>query len=484
MLPLLLPLLWAGEQSRGPPGGSAHFPFPTGPLAQDDRYQLTVQKSVTVQEGLCISVPCAFSFPEGTWTNFLPLYGYWFRRRAKEDRDAPVATNDPHRAVQEEAQGRFHLLGDPQNYDCSLEIRDARRSDVGNYFFRIERGSIVKYSYKEKPLAVRVTGKAWATERPHGWVLRAPRAGLGCILLLLGRDPGRQDARAGLRQKQLLGAHLHPHLQGVGLCTSSPALSQTPDINIQGTLESGHPRNITCTVPWACERGTPPTFSWIGVNLTPLDLRTPHSSMVTLTPGPQHHGIRLTCRVTFHGGVSTERTIRLNVSRGQLLIPVREAPQKLMVRVFWGNSTVPEDLANATSLPVQEGQSLRLVCETNSEAPARLSWSRGSLTLNPSDPLHPGVLELCHVVSGDGGEFTCRAQHPQVFLHVSLKLVVWGVSYSYPQSCGEQQGSWPLVLTLLRGALMGAGFLLTYGLTWIYYTRFRGSHVDKAERHE
>ncbi|XP_036088518.1 sialic acid-binding Ig-like lectin 14 isoform X5 [Rousettus aegyptiacus] len=427
MLPLLLPLLWAGEQSRGPPGGSAHFPFPTGPLAQDDRYQLTVQKSVTVQEGLCISVPCAFSFPEGTWTNFLPLYGYWFRRRAKEDRDAPVATNDPHRAVQEEAQGRFHLLGDPQNYDCSLEIRDARRSDVGNYFFRIERGSIVKYSYKEKPLAVRVTG----------------------------------------------------------LCTSSPALSQTPDINIQGTLESGHPRNITCTVPWACERGTPPTFSWIGVNLTPLDLRTPHSSMVTLTPGPQHHGIRLTCRVTFHGGVSTERTIRLNVSPGgQLLIPVREAPQKLMVRVFWGNSTVPEDLANATSLPVQEGQSLRLVCETNSEAPARLSWSRGSLTLNPSDPLHPGVLELCHVVSGDGGEFTCRAQHPQVFLHVSLKLVVWGVSYSYPQSCGEQQGSWPLVLTLLRGALMGAGFLLTYGLTWIYYTRFRGSHVDKAERHE
>ncbi|KAB0392257.1 hypothetical protein E2I00_010206 [Balaenoptera physalus] len=34
-----------------------------------------------------------------------------------------------------------------------------------------------------------------------------------------------------------------------------------------------------------------------------------------------------------------------------------------------------------------------------------------------------------------------------------------------------QQGSWPLVLTLIRGALMGAGFLLTYGLTWIYYTR-------------
>lgn len=91
-------------------------------------------------------------------------------------------------------------------------------------------------------------------------------------------------------------------------------------------------------------------------------------------------------------------------------------------------SAVPEDLANATSLPVQEGQSLRLVCETNSKVPARLSWSRGSLTLNPSNPLHPGVLPLRRVVLGDGGEFTCRAQHPQVSFHVSLKLVVGGES--------------------------------------------------------
>lgn len=44
-----------------------------------------------------------------------------------------------------------------------------------------------------------------------------------------------------------------------------------------------------------------------------------------------------------------------------------------------------------------------------------------------------------------------------------------------PPSCScvteEQQGSWPLVLTLIRGALMGLGFLLAYGLTWMYYTR-------------
>lgn len=37
--------------------------------------------------------------------------------------------------------------------------------------------------------------------------------------------------------------------------------------------------------------------------------------------------------------------------------------------------------------------------------------------------------------------------------------------------CEEQQGSLASGPHLIRGALMGAGFLLTYGLAWTYYTR-------------
>lgn len=133
---------------------------------------------------------------------------------------------------------------------------------------------------------------------------------------------------------------------------------------------------------------------------------------------------------------------------------------------------VPEDLVSATSLRVQEGQSLRLICGTNGNIPARLSWFRGSLALSPSRASDPGVLELPQVVLGDGGEFTCRAQHPWGSCHVSLNLLVQGTACSCSQICGEQQGSWPLVLTLIRGAVMGAGFLLTYGLTWIYYNSY------------
>lgn len=269
---------------------------------------------------------------------------------------------------------------------------------------------------------------------------------------------------AALQQRTLLGAHSGVPTFRAQSAFLPPDLTQTPDIHIRGTLESGRPQNITCAVPWACKRGTPPTFSWIGVALSSLVPQTPLSSVLTLTPGPQHHGTNLTCRVTLPGsGVTTERTIQLNVSY---------APRNLTILVFRGSGTVPEVLDNATSLRVQEGESLRLVCRADSSPPARLSWTQGSLTGSHSPPLEPGVLELPQVTLGNVREFTCQAQHPLGSRHVSLSLAVQGLSW--PQLCGEQRGSWPLVLTLLRGALMGAGFLLTYVLTWAYYARCGG----------
>ncbi|XP_039715014.1 sialic acid-binding Ig-like lectin 14, partial [Pteropus medius] len=144
---LLLPLLWGGS------------------LQDNSRYELRVQKSVTVQEGLCVVVPCSFSYPSSAWRPPAELYVYWYLHGSNTRRNSLVATNDPTKAVSVETQGRFHLLGDPMTNNCSLSIRDARKSDSGNYFFRVERGYYVKYNYHNETLDLQVTGMAGAQER-------------------------------------------------------------------------------------------------------------------------------------------------------------------------------------------------------------------------------------------------------------------------------------------------------------------------------
>ncbi|ELK31998.1 Sialic acid-binding Ig-like lectin 6 [Myotis davidii] len=185
-------------------------------------------------------------------TTSIPTYGSWFPEGANAFHNAAVVTSNQTRKVQVETQGRFHLLGDPQANNCSLDIRDARRTDDGLYFFRVERerSQAFKYSYTQNMLSVRVM-----------------------------------------------------------------ALNHTPHILNPGPLESGLPRNLTCSVPWACERGTPPIFSWTSTAQSSLGPRTHLSSVLTLTPRPQDHGTNLTCQVYFPAaGVTVETTIQLNVT--------------------------------------------------------------------------------------------------------------------------------------------------------------------------
>ena len=302
-LPLLVALLWRREAARGQMGPG-------------ENYKLQLPELVTVEEGLCVHVPCSFSYPWNVWGIFTSTLGYWFREGAATSKDAPVATNNPDREVQEETQGRFHLLGDTRAYNCSLEIRDARRRDNGSYFFRMERGS-VENNYMSNQLSLHVTGKAGCGGRSRRGRREGPRAGLGWEPLLGGGlgSSGGPEGEAGLKPEASLGAAPQTLLPIPCDPLFSPALNHTPDILISGTLVSGHPGNLTCSVPWVCERGTPPIFSWKGATVSSHVLTTALSSVLTLTPRPQDHGTTLTCQVTLPGAeVTTARVVRLNVS--------------------------------------------------------------------------------------------------------------------------------------------------------------------------
>ncbi|XP_045388551.1 sialic acid-binding Ig-like lectin 10 isoform X1 [Lemur catta] len=451
MLLLLLSLLLAGSQ------------------AQDPRFKLYMQGSVTVQEGLCVYMPCSISYPWIGWTESTPAYGYWFKEGTDSKTDAPVATNNPNREVQTWTRDRFQLLGNPQSQSCSLVIRDAKREDMGVYYFRVERGNYVHYNFRTA-FSLEVTA---LTQEPDVYIPET-------------LDPGRPVTV---------------------ICVFNWAFEEcpAPSFSWTGTALSS--------------QGTGPT--------------TPHFSVLSLTPRPEDHDTDLTCRVTFpRSGVSTQRTVRLSVAyaprdlavsiswdngpaqqpqgtvphaqaqKGQFLrllcagdsqppatlswvlgdrvlswshpwdprplglelpgvragdsgrytclaenrlgsqnrsleLSVQYPPENLTVLVSQANRTVLETLGNDTSLLVLEGQSLRLVCVTLSNPPATLSWARGSQTLSPSQPSDPGVLELPRVQMEHEGEFTCHAQHPLGSQHFSLSL-----SVHYPPQLLGPSCSW------------------------------------------
>uniref|UniRef100_A0A8C0XM66 Ig-like domain-containing protein n=1 Tax=Castor canadensis TaxID=51338 RepID=A0A8C0XM66_CASCN len=365
-------------------------------------YTLQVQEAVMIQEGLCALVPCVILYSRSVWNHSAPAYGYWYwKKKNVNKQEELVATNDPDREA-DVTKSPFQLVGDPRANDCSLGISEPRKENSGRYFFRLERES-EKLASKSSLLNLTITG-----------------------------------------------------------------LTQLPDIHILEPLESGRLSLLKCSMPGACKGDLSPTFSWTGASLRSLglDLEAYTTSEIKVTPLPQDHGTYLTCRVTLPKiGVSTERTVQLNVSC---------ECQALTLGSMGG---AKEGVLNGSSLPVLQGQSLRLVCVTHSNPPARLSWVQGTKTLSLSRSSDPGVLELPVVQEEHEGDLTCQAQNLLGTQHFSLSLSVhyppqllgpfcsWGAE---GLTCSCSSRAWPppslrwwMGEALLDGDSSNASFMVT-----------------------
>uniref|UniRef100_A0A674JGV0 Ig-like domain-containing protein n=1 Tax=Terrapene triunguis TaxID=2587831 RepID=A0A674JGV0_9SAUR len=241
--------LWVPVQSLSVPAGS---------LSQLPGFTLTVPQSVSVQVGLCVLVPCTFTYPASYDTDNprAQLYRYWYKDPADVGQNTPVASSDSNRGVSQETQGRFRLAENPAHGDCSLQISDAQQTDAGRYFLRVEKGKL-KYSYR--------------------------------------------SSADGL--------------------TEEPEIQISPAQRVPGMLLAGEPVTVTCTAPGRCS-GTPPRVTWTGpfsdtardVSVQLANSTWAHSSMLSFTPSPGDHGQELDCSVIYGPaqGPSTSRTIRLH----------------------------------------------------------------------------------------------------------------------------------------------------------------------------
>nr|XP_011766164.1 sialic acid-binding Ig-like lectin 10 isoform X4 [Macaca nemestrina] len=394
LLPLLLCSLLGGSQ------------------ATDGSFWIQVEQLVTVQEGLCVSVPCSFNYPSRGWTESTPAYGYWFKAGTETEtsKDAPVATNDQNREVEMSTQGRFQLTGDPGKKSCSLVIRDAQMWDEAQYFFRVERGTYVRYNFMNNGFLLKVTVLSFTpSPQDHD-------TDLTCHV-----DFSRKGVSAQ-RTVRLRVAYAPRHLVISIFRDNTSALELQPQGNVPYLeAQKGQFLRLLC----AADSQPPATLSWVLQDRV-LSLSHPW--------GPRTLGLELPgVKAGDSGRYTCRAENRLGSQQRALDLSVQYPPENLRVMVSQANRTVLENLGNGTSLPVLEGQSLRLVCVTHSSPPARLSWTQGGQTVGSSQPSDPGVLELPRVQVEQEGEFTCHAQHPLGSQHVSLSLSVHLLS-SIPQT--------------------------------------------------
>ncbi|XP_051847388.1 myeloid cell surface antigen CD33-like [Antechinus flavipes] len=118
---------------------------------QNQDFKVDIQKNITVQEGLCVSIPCSF-YSTSKYKNNNINHECFYQG---ESLDKLVATNDPQRTTQPGAKDQFYFIGNSQMSNCFLRITGAKKCDQGNYEFHIEKRNL-NYSYSNYRIFIKV----------------------------------------------------------------------------------------------------------------------------------------------------------------------------------------------------------------------------------------------------------------------------------------------------------------------------------------
>lgn len=83
---------------------------------------------IPVEENLCTTVPCRLAFPKGPLSSAM-IMGYWLNKNIS----APVATNKSNVIIDDHSNGRFHILWNLEERDCTLLTRNVLKRFNATY---------------------------------------------------------------------------------------------------------------------------------------------------------------------------------------------------------------------------------------------------------------------------------------------------------------------------------------------------------------
>ncbi|XP_044274753.1 sialic acid-binding Ig-like lectin 12 [Varanus komodoensis] len=313
-------------------------------------YWLTAPPAVSVPLGLCVIIPCNFTYEQRHADRDAPLYGYWFEAESVYT-GAPVATNNPRKTVQSYTRNRFTLSEHLDQGDCSLTIKNARKTDRKQYIFRVEREPRAKFTYSFYAVPyVNVTELG----KPE---IQIPR-----------------ELRAG---------------QPVNITCTAPASCppMSPNMTWEGISEAST-SGISAMLP-----------SGSDIYRTVFNFRLSAAD----------HGKLLTCSVSYGKGPEATQTAEI------VLLNVHYPPQtpQFSGELIRANRNL-QNFSGVTQISAQRGDSVVLRCEVEGNPVPSVTWVRGpqppqTLQLVSSE----NELKLSSLTQQHEGKYECRAQNSE-----------------------------------------------------------------------
>ncbi|XP_060113644.1 sialic acid-binding Ig-like lectin 8 [Heteronotia binoei] len=190
-----------------------------------------------------------------------------------------------------------------------------------------------------------------------------------------------------------------------------------PDITLFGLLRAGQVATITC-IAYRSPSSDQPKITWTGISGGKSFQRVRNDrveSYLDFTPTAADHLQNITCKATYFRVseyVTVDRTITLKVNY---------PPRKLQ---FPGHLTRPSGdvrhFTNFSQIVPQEGDSLVVHCEVDSNPESFVSWKLRF----PGTRLHiyNDELRLSKMESEDEGKYECRASNTEGYTEGSIYI--------------------------------------------------------------
>ncbi|XP_078092345.1 sialic acid-binding Ig-like lectin 13 [Mustelus asterias] len=387
--------------------GKSYFLLSLLQVGLTQEWKGDIPREVTAQEGLCVQIPCHYTYPSHLANH--PRVEIWYKNKGLNAASVAFHSKE-HNSISSRFRHRTRLSGDLKDGDCSLVINNVKWRDAGSYYFRIEFDSGNNYNYR---LVTRLhvsakPSKEWKGDTPRKVTVQEgscvqipcqysypsclgnqPRVGIwfnnkkqssssiafhsedhnqeaaqfhnrtrlsgdlkdgDCSLIINSvtrGDAGPYYFRIEFDKKNSYSYHPVTRLH-VSDFTDKPTI-------FPAEIIAGKCVNISCTFNTTCN-GTAPVLTWdtptdgpgsVSNTVTQHGVTLTYTSVLTLIPSPKHHGHNLTCRVR-SPSVSSKRILGLTVQYK------------------------PEISQKSACTSSSEG--ITCVCVANSNPPGDLTW--------------------------------------------------------------------------------------------------------------